>query len=253
MPRDVLQAGEQRALFAVRGDGHTASQTVVEMYIPLIEAMALRYCECTTLQRDELTQAGVAGLLHAVMRYDAELGVPFWAYASWSVRQAMQQLVSELTRPVVLSDRASRALARVRRAQDEHERLHGREATLRELASALGMDAGHIQRLIAADSATRNLDESLPDCEGDRASVADSLADPDAEMSFELVPQRLAADRLRGLMAALEQRERVILRCHFGVDGPPRTLSEIGASLELTVERIRQIEGAALNKLRLAT
>jgi RNA polymerase primary sigma factor len=64
-----------------------------------------------------LMQEGVVGLLRALQRYDPERGVPFWAYAAWWVRQAMQQVVSELSRPLVLSDRALRQLARVKAAQ----------------------------------------------------------------------------------------------------------------------------------------
>ena len=65
------------------------------------------------MSREELMQEGVVGLLRALERYDPDVG-PFWAYASWWVRQAMQQLVSELGRPLVLSDRAVRRLARIR-------------------------------------------------------------------------------------------------------------------------------------------
>jgi DNA-directed RNA polymerase sigma subunit (sigma70/sigma32) len=77
-------------------------------------------------------------LLRALERYDAGVGTPFWAYASWWVRQAMQQLVSELTRPVVLSDRALRLLARLKRAQRQHVQADHREPTSEQLAEATG-------------------------------------------------------------------------------------------------------------------
>jgi DNA-directed RNA polymerase sigma subunit (sigma70/sigma32) len=70
-------------------------------------------------------QEGVVGLLRALERYDASLGTPFWAYAGWWVRQAMQQLVSELMRPVVLSDRAVRQLARIKRAAHSLAQANG--------------------------------------------------------------------------------------------------------------------------------
>jgi DNA-directed RNA polymerase sigma subunit (sigma70/sigma32) len=63
----------------------------------------------------------VVGLLRALERYDPDLGTPFWAYAAWWVRQAMQQLVAELTRPVVLSDHALRQLTRVKEAHRQHQ------------------------------------------------------------------------------------------------------------------------------------
>ena len=83
--------------------------------LPSIDGLTL------TAGLSELMQEGVVGLLRALERYDPEVG-PFWPYASWWVRQAMQRLVAELTRPVVLSDRALRQLARVRNAHSEHLR-----------------------------------------------------------------------------------------------------------------------------------
>lgn len=82
-------------------------------------------------------------------RYDSNLKVPFWGYASWWVRQAMQQLVAELTRPMVLSDRTLRQLAQLKRAHAEFVQRHGREPTGAELASDTGLSREQVSDLLA--------------------------------------------------------------------------------------------------------
>ena len=111
------------------------------------------------LNRDELLQEGVVGLLRALERYDPALGTPFWGYASWWVRQAMQQLVSEVARPVVLSDRASRQLARLKRVHSDHVQAHRREPTSAQLAAGSGLGTPQVQSLLAASMRPRGLDE----------------------------------------------------------------------------------------------
>jgi len=84
--------------------------------MPRIAAMARHYRISPNVERVEVLQEGVAGLLRALERYDPDRGIPFWAYARWWVRQSMQRLVAELTRPSVLSDHALRQLSRIRDA-----------------------------------------------------------------------------------------------------------------------------------------
>src|SRR4051794_41208341 len=95
------------------------------------------------VSRVELLQEGVVGLLRALEGFDPDRGVPFWGYATWWVRQAMQQLVSELTRPVVLSDRALRHLARLKDAHRDALAAGGREPGREELARRTGLDVDH--------------------------------------------------------------------------------------------------------------
>jgi DNA-directed RNA polymerase sigma subunit (sigma70/sigma32) len=86
---------ERELVLAAQREGGAAREGVLEAFAPLIASMARRYGGNVSVQRDDLIQEGAAGLLRALERYDAERGVPFWGYASWWVRQAMQQLVSE--------------------------------------------------------------------------------------------------------------------------------------------------------------
>src|SRR5919199_2063510 len=133
--RPVLpESVERRLIVAARAGDQTARARLVEAFLPLIASVARLYRESPRLERMELLQEGVVGLLRALERYEPDRGTPFWAYASWWVRQAMQQVVSELTRPVVLSDRALRQLARVREAHRDAIARDGREPTHGELA-----------------------------------------------------------------------------------------------------------------------
>ena len=104
---------ERRLVGAAQRCAGPERDRLVEAYLPLISSIARIYRGSERVERSELMQEGIVGLLRALDRFDPSLETPFWAYASWWVRQAMQQLMSELTRPVVLSDRASRQLAAI--------------------------------------------------------------------------------------------------------------------------------------------
>src|SRR5215207_7226757 len=101
---------EQELVAALEGGDREAARELVSAFLPSIAALARRYPSGAGVQREELVQEGVAGLLFAARRYDSGLNTPFWAYASFWVRKGMQELVAELTRPVALSDRAVRDL-----------------------------------------------------------------------------------------------------------------------------------------------
>jgi RNA polymerase sigma factor (sigma-70 family) len=226
-------------------------EELIEEFRPLIATVARPYCRYGSIERHELMQQGVVGLLEALKRYDPSLGTPFWAYASWWVRQAMQQVTSELDGPIVLSDRARRALSRLAAARRSHLQEHRREPTRTELAAAAELDVGHVESLLAADAPARALEERFGD--GERGfCFGDLLADPRAEDEFERVPCRAAAKGLPGLLALLSDRERLVVSRRFGLDGEARTLRDIAADLDLSAERVRQIEERALETLRTA-
>src|SRR3954447_12537565 len=167
-------AGPDRALVAAAQAGDAAARAeVVQACLPLIAATARTY-RTGQVQRLELVQEGVVGVLRALERFDAARGIPFWGYASWWVRQAMQQLVSELTRPVVLSDRALRHLARLKHAHQEAVRRTGREPGRGDLAERTGLSLEQVDDLLATDGPARRR-AGHPERPGrdDRAGVGD--------------------------------------------------------------------------------
>jgi RNA polymerase primary sigma factor len=241
--RDLLIAAE-------RGDSD-ACRSLVEAYLPAIGDLARRF-KNSRVDRVELLQEGVAGLLVAVRRYDTTLDTPFWAYASFWVRKAMQELVAELTRPVALSDRAVRELAQIRRARSEHLQRHGVETTTDELSRATGLTAAKLERLQATERTPRSIQERLSGSDEMAATVGDTIVDPTAEQAYQQVLDAFEIRDVRDLTEQLDERERTVLRAHYGLGQDAETLSEIGAGLGLTAERVRQIEAAALSKLRAA-
>jgi RNA polymerase sigma factor (sigma-70 family) len=250
--RPLSLAVEHDMVLAAQSGDSAARERLIDAFLPLVGSIARIYRNSSAIDRTELVQEGVVGLLRALERYDPTLGTPFWAYASWWVRQAMQQLVSELTRAVVLSDRALRQLARVKDAQAEHVRVHAHEPTPLELAAACGLSRRQVQNLIAAERKPRSLEEPVGGDDETGGTLGDVLADPRSQDAYDLVPIRVDVDVLPRLLDGLSDREAAIVRARYGLDGAARTLQELAGSLGVSAERIRQIEQTALDKMRVA-
>src|SRR3954471_439307 len=229
-----------------------ARAELVEAFIAPIASIARLYRGTQAISREELIQDGVVGLLRAVDRYDPTLGTPFWAYASWWVRQAMQQLVSELSRPVVLSDRAMRQLARVRNAERERLQSCGRAPTLGEIEADTGLTRSQIELVTAAARAPRALDEPIGRDESG-STFGDLLCDPRAEDAYERVPTRAEIGNLGPLLERLDRPGRVRDGGRLGLDGQQQTLRQLARSLGVSAERVRQLQQRALDKMREAT
>jgi RNA polymerase sigma factor (sigma-70 family) len=250
--RGRLPDALERTLVAeAKGGDRRARAQLVEAFLPAIAAVARVYRGRGQIERAELMQEGVVGLLRALERYDPDRGVPFWSYAAWWVRQAMQQLIAELARPVVLSDHALRQLADLREVHAAHLRRHGREPTAQEMASASGIDRENVDNLLATERPARSLEAPAGGGEDESVgSFGELLRDPLAEDEYERVVAQVTAEGLRSLLSGLSARERWILAAHYGVEGPEQSLREIAAPLGLSAERVRQLERRAIGKLR---
>jgi RNA polymerase primary sigma factor len=241
---------EVTLLLEARSGRVDARARLIKTFTPLIGSVARTYCHVPGVDRSELMQEGVVGVLRALERFNPDLGTPFWAYASWWVRQAMQQLVSELSRPVVLSDRALRQLARVRDARRRFVRVHSREPSLPELAGDSELTLAQLQKLLVAERQPRGLEEPIDETTRGGATFGDLLSDPCAEEPFEDLAMRLGAAEVPRLLGRLSRRERGVIVARYGLDGPERTLRELGQSMGVSAERVRQIEQTALEKMR---
>jgi RNA polymerase primary sigma factor len=232
---------------AAGGGDKAARRQLVDSFLPAIGGIARRFDTGRGVRRSELMQEGVVGLLFAAERYDPRLETPFWGYATFWVRKAMQELVAEVARPVALSDHAVRGLARIRAARRDHLQAHGAEPTNAELVAATGFTPAQLYSLLAVEQTPRGLEEPVGADEGSAATFGETIADPGAEQEYEHVLDEM---EVRDFASRLDERERRVLWAHYGLGQPSQTLSEIGAGLGLTAERVRQIEAGALAKLR---
>jgi RNA polymerase sigma factor (sigma-70 family) len=237
-------------VIAAEAGDRAARHRLVAAFLPAIVGVARGFHSGAGVERRELVQEGVAGLLFAARRYDPRLDTPFWAYASFWVRKAMQELVAELTGPVALSDRAVRGLALIRAVRREHLRATGVEPTTEELSRATGFTAQQLHSLRATERLPRGIEERLSADAGTVATVGDTIVDPVAEQAYEQVLDEIEIREVRGLADRLDERERAVIRAHFGLGEAAQTLNQIGGALGLTAERARQIEVGALNKMR---
>src|SRR3954451_21573396 len=186
--RPGLPAEVERALVAAaQGGDAVARSRLVEAFLPVIASVAGVYRSSPSVDRVELVQEGVVGFLRALERYDPSRETPFWAYAAWWVRQAMQQLVAELTGPVVLSDRALRQLSRIKNAHRSAMLETGRAPGRDDLAMRTGLTAEQVDDLTAVQHVPRSIEEPVATEDGSVGTFGELLADPLAEGEYERV------------------------------------------------------------------
>lgn len=220
--------------------------------LPLVSAVARRF-RTEGLDQTDLIQEGIVGLLRALERYDPERGVPFAAYATWWIRQSLQDARSDFIRPFRLPPKALRQLSQLK---SEHQRIYQsehRSAGLAELADRTNVDLDQARALSVADARVRSLEEPIEGSEAELGALGDLLEDPLAADAYEQVVDTIAGEQLRALLSRLTDREREVVRARFGFDREPQRLVDLAEQLGLSAERVRQIEERALAKLRQAT
>jgi RNA polymerase sigma factor (sigma-70 family) len=148
---------------------------------------------------------------------------------------------------VALSDHAVRGLAQIKAAHREHLQARGGEPTKADLAARTGFTQAQLESLLAVDRTPRSFEEPLGTDGSATATFGEMVVDPGAEAQYDHV---LDAMEVKAFAAQLDDRERMVLWGHYGLGRAPQTLSEIGAAMGVTAERVRQIEANALEKLR---
>lgn len=201
------------------------------------------------LSMSELISAGNLGLIIAAERFDGKRGFKFISYAVWWIRQSILQSIAENGRTVRLPLNQLSLLKNINRAARQLGQNSEIEPGFDDIAKELDLDPEQVRDAVLAGRAPRSLDAELED-EDDR-SLLSMLADEQVEAPDANVYEDTAREQIRVALAGLDPREQYIMRLYFGLDGEEAlTLEEIGRSMQLTRERVRQLKERALKKLR---
>jgi len=214
----------------------------------LVVSVAKRY-RGRGLPFADLIQEGNGGLMRAVDKFDYRLGFKFGTYATWWIRQAVTRALHDLSRMVRVPCHQVGMMAAVERVQGELTVGLGREPRPEEVAEALGLKPEELHALRVAGRAPVSLDE--PRGTGDDDALQGFLDDKSADSPGEAADQSLLRARIDEVLRGLAPRDREVLELRFGLkDGRARTLDEVARVFGVTRERVRQIEGRGLDKLR---
>ena len=235
-------------LECIAAAGVLAKALFVESNLRLVVVLAQRW-QASGVPLGDLIQEGNLGLIRAVEKFDWRTGWKFSTYAKWWIRQAITDAVANHSRTIRLPARIGTQLRELRMASADFAAAYGRSATNFELAEHLGVSRTRVEELLLWSVVPRSLSDHLG---GDGSlEVGDRVADPNAHLQFDAATCNSWRSEVERLLDVLGEREREVLRLRFGLDGAAAlSLGDAGRRLGLTGERVRQIQVAALAKLR---